>query len=185
MAMSRSTVLSPHGVPEAEVLVERRLGDGRDLPRQPAHGETIGPVGSDLHLEHLVGDGEVFAQTPAGLPLLGQHHGARALGRQTDLGLGHDHPRRHDAPQLGLADAGAVGHDAARQHHGHGLARGHVRRPAHDGARQRARRHPPSRPTACRRLDDAGIRGPCRPRSAAGCRRPGCPPRPPAPLRCR
>ena len=93
MAMSSSTARSPQGNVQYSSSSKRLAGDGRDLPRQSPDRQAIGPVGRDLHLQHLVGDGEVVDEQLAGLPLLGQHHDARALGRQAQLGLGQDHPR--------------------------------------------------------------------------------------------
>ena len=105
----------------------------RAMPRTDRQSGRLGVTSTSSTWSEM---GKYSIERRARLPLVGQHHGAGALGGQTDLGLGHDHPRGADPAQLGLLDAGAVGHDAARQDHGHGLAGGHVGRSAHDGARR-------------------------------------------------
>ena len=51
---------SPKGCGKAMFFVEGHTGDGGYLASQAPYGETIRPVGRDLHLEHRVGDGDVL-----------------------------------------------------------------------------------------------------------------------------
>ena len=88
------------------------VGGGRDLPREPAHGERVAAVRGDVELDHRVAPADQRERVVARLGgVRGQHEDARVVGADAQLAGRGDHA-------VGHVPIGRAGGDRepARQH---------------------------------------------------------------------
>ena len=106
--------------------------EGRHLPGNPPHRQTIGPIGGDGQLEHLIieaeGGSDRGPEGRQGFKQVFENGDAVHAGRKAELLKGADHPIAGHPPQLGGFDGevhrrqggsdGGNGHMDARPHVG-------------------------------------------------------------------
>ena len=117
--------------------------EGRHLPSDAQHGETVGPVGGDGQLQHLVIEAEARPNRRADwghlLQQLVEHGDAIGIAGQPQLCQGADHAAAGHATQFGGLDCQVDGRQGgAHQGHRHVDAGQHVGSPADDLQRFRS-----------------------------------------------